>query len=395
MMAREVFAGILGRREVFGAEVDQAQIRRAWLEAVNRNTTVLFANNVPNARYRSDGSWDTSPDVAGLYALSLYLTPRGMRDAFIFNSLVVGSTPSGGDSEVDRAGEATKEQIGEVVGAIGTTVAVIGQALAYITTALTALGLNASLVASIAGASAGLLASLGPFIAAVGIIAAIVAAFVGFLGIAQGHELTHYILKGIPFTEDIRAAVRLRDEGGRLSDAMSLIQGRDVTLPPDNYEIVYNAGKGRSGYFPTYRQEELDGKTPIDDQRALENMVSTYLLTYDDLPCLTQGCGTVAGHDTLWWIGGKESPYPLPMKGRRLILAQLAGLGSAESEWLAELPTARKGEKPVAPQTPSGGATTIKKGTIPHHLRKKDSGGGGVLLVGAAAVAAILLFKGR
>jgi len=313
------------------------QIRRAWHRVMNATVVpAIRVSGIENVRYRTDGSGEN------LYWIVAYLMPRGMRDAFVFDTLRVAYKPSSTDA---RKGEATKKQIEEAVGTVGAVMATTGSAVAWISAALTAIGVPAATVAAVSSGLTAVLSASGPFIAVVGVIAAIVAALVGILGLATGHTLDVYTGKGIPVTDDIRRAVALRDQGGRLSDALALITPRQATPAADGL------GPGVPGLYPTIFREG----DPIGDQRTLEEYVAAYLRDNKKLPCLTVGCGMKVGNkvtDTLAWLGGEASSFQVDMQARRLALAQFAGLGAAESEWLSLAPSDRTQPEPIVPRTP-------------------------------------------
>lgn len=308
---------------------------RAWARLVTRTIVPLDdLQGTPNAEIFPDGSW------ARLEYFGPMLQQRAMRDALIMDTLQIGYAKS--PETAAKRGKEAENQINAVMGEIGRVAADIVGGLAVVAATLTALGVNAGFIGTITATMTAAAAAMGPFAAAVGVMAAIVAILAGALGIAEGHQIFPFLEPGIAATPDVLAAVKLRDQGGRLSSALDLIAVQELFVKglggkdsPDQY-LLRPEYKTTPGY--------------LDEQRALEAWIADFLLRFEGLPYV--GAYTPPLNTGLDWLGGSVSRVPLPMRSRRYLLAVFAGLGEAESQWLAESPGTRGAPKPVPPTRP-------------------------------------------
>ncbi len=284
---------------------------------------------------------------------------RGVRDAFVFNTLDVGWRPddqAGKKSE----GEATTEEILEVASSAGKALGSVASVAAAAGGVLIAVGVPAGVVSSIMAASI-LAAKAGGFaVVAVAVMSALVVIAFAIFGAATGKTLSAYLIKGGPVTDDIRRAVAFRDKGGRLSYALDAVAVRDITTADQLGQTTFQA-------------PEMKATGRLEGQRALENWVGSFLVNHWGLPWtpamgaayqMTKGKGAnihgfewlggsktyrITGHrdpETSalvdgHWVSGEDAGTEVGTEGRRFALAIFAGLGTEEAAWLAKRPGTR------------------------------------------------------
>lgn len=302
-----------------------------------------------------------------------YAADRAMRDAIIFGVITTGAIPEGTDESERVLGEnpdkgaVTAEH---VAAATGTTAAVLGSLAAgtiastvttTVASSLVAVGVPATMattIGSAAGSAAGLAAAAGgvatvaaavwPAAAMAAALAAIVSILWGAIGSARGHTLRSYLVNGRPATPDVEEATALRDAGGRMSDALALIEPMDVLIQ-DAYEKVY------PGESPPVSLPKISGPE-IAEQAELEDWIANFLLHHWGMPWTepyalvfrnyaSAGIEMPENLHGFEWIGdcteaGMKQP-PASTEGRRRVLAVFAGLGEREAAWLAKKPGTR------------------------------------------------------
>lgn len=359
----------------------------AWQRLIRRSVGLMaqvnWDKNSPGERPTADvDQHGTGKNLLWVYG---YSAERSMRDAIIFGVITRGVWPEGteevervlGDDDVDK-GAVTAEHI---AAATGTTAAAIGSlavgtvattVATSITSSLVAVGVPSAVATTIgttAGSAAGLAAAAGgvasiaaavwPAAAMAAALASIVSIFWGAIGSAKGWTLRAYLVDGRPATPDVAEATALRDAGGRISDALRLIEPIEMIVE-DAYERVY------PGESPPEILPKISGSL-IDEQAALEQWIANFLLNYWGMPwtkpfaelyqlsekarklgvapppVITDEKGNA--HHGFEWIGkctenGVELP-PASTEGRRRVLAIFAGLGEKEAEWLAKKPGTR------------------------------------------------------
>lgn len=286
-----------------------------------------------------------------------FVADRGTRDALIFGVFGIGLRPN---SSSGNKGEVTVKEIAAVASTTGKVVASVATGMTIVGAGLLQLGVSAGVVAGMVSVVTTAAAASGFAAAAVAVQAAIVAFFYGVLGSAEGHSLSSYLIKGAGITDDIRAAIAMRDAGARISDAVERIAVREAVFS-DQLSVLNPPPEKRA--VPTMKAEGL-----VERQRMLERWVTSFLQSHWGMPwspvaakVYLQSNGAIHLHGFEWlggpngyhikdgrwvgagWLNGGSAGTEASMEGQRYALAVFAGLGEVEAAWLAKKPSTRGG----------------------------------------------------